>query len=204
MPMNKSRAKEFLGASVLVLLCVVARLLPHWPNFTPVAACALLAGCVFRSRVIALLVPLVGMGISDLFIGGYEWKIMAVVYASLAFPLVLRNFVRDGRAIVLVPLASLLSSAVFFLATNFAVWSFGGWYSADWGGLLRCYAAAIPFLRYTVMGDLVWSGALFAGLATCRLLRDHRMLASVPSQAAGQFANSLALRTLLPTTRHRI
>src|SRR5260221_5928194 len=59
MPMNKSRAKEFLGASVLVLLCVVARLLPHWPNFTPVAACALLAGCVFRSRVIALLVPLV-------------------------------------------------------------------------------------------------------------------------------------------------
>ncbi len=176
--MNNLRAKECLGVSFLVLLCVMARLLPHWPNFTPVAACALLAGCVFRSRVIALFVPIVAMGISDLLLGSYDWRIMAVVYASLAFPVLLRNLLSDGRAIAWVPLGSLLSSAVFFLATNFAVWYFGGWYSADWGGLLRCYAAAIPFLKYTVMGDLAWSGALFAGLAAYRLLRDRRMLAT--------------------------
>ncbi len=184
--MNNLKAKEFLGMSLLVLLCVVARLLPHWPNFTPVAACALFAGCVFRNRVIAVFVPLVAMGISDLFIGGYEWKIMAVVYASLAFPVLLRNFVGDGRANALIPLGSLFSSAVFFLATNFAVWYFGGWYSADWAGLLRCYAAAVPFLKYTVMGDLAWSGALFAGLAAYRLLRDRRILATAGLAVPGR------------------
>ena len=49
---------EFWMAIGLVGLDVVARLLPHAPNFTPVAASALFAGAVLRSRVLALAVPI--------------------------------------------------------------------------------------------------------------------------------------------------
>ncbi|MEI7923027.1 MAG: DUF6580 family putative transport protein [Planctomycetota bacterium] len=57
------------------------------------------------------------------------------------------------------------SSALFFVVTNFAVWSAGGWYADNFAGLMACYAAALPFARNMLAGDLVWSAAMFAGLA---------------------------------------
>jgi hypothetical protein len=58
----------------------------------------------------------------------------------------------------------LASSLAFFLVTNFAVWAFGSMYAANAGGLVTCYVAALPFLKYTIVGDLVWAAALFGSL----------------------------------------
>ncbi len=30
-------------------------------------------------------------------------------------------------------------------------------------GLIQCYIAALPFLQYTMAGDLFWSAVLFGG-----------------------------------------
>jgi hypothetical protein len=54
-------------------------------------------------------------------------------------------------------------SAVFFVATNFAVWLFGDIYPSTAAGLLACYASGLPFLKYAIAGDLFWSGILFGG-----------------------------------------
>ena len=37
-------------------------------------------------------------------------------------------------------------------------------YSLDGAGLVQSYIAALPYLKYTVAGDLFWSVALFASL----------------------------------------
>jgi hypothetical protein len=144
-------------AAGLVGLDVVARLLPHAPNATPLAASALFAGAVLRSKVLALAVPLTALALSDLALGGYDWRVMAVVYASLALPAILARW---GRGIVLVPIL-LSSSLIFFATSNFAVWAFSGMYPATTAGLLHCYIAALPFLQNTVAGDLMWATILF-------------------------------------------
>jgi hypothetical protein len=148
-------------ALALVALDVAARLLPHAPNLTPVVASALFAGVVFRSRILALAVPLAALALSDLVIGGYDWRIMAAGYAALMLPAMLgMGARRSGRAIVVaacVPAMSLL----FFAVSNFAVWAFGGMYPPTAGGLLACYVAALPFLKTALLGDALWSAALF-------------------------------------------
>jgi hypothetical protein len=150
-------------AACLVGLDAVARLLPHAPNFTPVAASAVFAGMVFRSRVLAMMTPISAMALSDFVLGSYDWRIMSVVYVSLALPAILGMWGRRFAVpIVLAPLV-LSSTLVFFATTNFAVWAFGSMYPSDLVGLVHCYAAALPFLRTGVTGDIFWSMILLGG-----------------------------------------
>ena len=154
-------AMEWLLVICLVGLVVAARLIPHAPNFTPIVAAALFAGTVFRSRSLAVALPIAAMLLSDLVIGLEDWRIRAVVYAALVLPVCLGLWGRRFRPIVaLLPLA-VSSSLLFFAASNFAVWAFSGMYSLDFGGLVHCYVAALPFLQNTVLGDVAWTAALF-------------------------------------------
>jgi hypothetical protein len=161
---------EFWMAIGLVGLDVVARLLPHAPNFTPVAASALFAGAVLRSRALALAVPLAAMPISDLVLGCPDWRIMAVVYAALALPALLGRWGGPRGAIVLAPLA-VSSSLLFFATTNFTVWAFSGMYTPDLAGLIACYVAALPFLYNAFLGDMFWTMLLFGGWWSASLAR---------------------------------
>lgn len=161
--MKLTRPQSIAIFALLVSLCVLARIAPHLPNFTPVAAVALFAGTRMRSRLAAALVPFCGMALSDFVIGGYDWKLMIVVYAALLSPVLLRPLLRGNYKPARLLLASTVSTLVFFLSTNFAVWCFGGWYSSGLSGLTACYAAALPFLEYNLLGDLFWSVTLFGG-----------------------------------------
>jgi Family of unknown function (DUF6580) len=170
--MDLSRAELALAMS-LVGLDVIARLAPHAPNFTPVAASALFAGTLLRSRTLALAVPLAAMLVSDLILGCHDWRVMGVVYAALALPALLGRWGRARGAIVLVPLA-LSSSLFFFTTTNFAVWAFSGMYAHDLAGLIHCYVAALPFLQNTIIGDMLWTTLLFGGWWSARFLLAPR------------------------------
>jgi Family of unknown function (DUF6580) len=173
--MDLSPADLALAMS-LVGLDVIARLAPHPPNFTPVAASALFAGAVLRSRTLALAEPLAAMLASDLILGGYDWRVMGVVYAALALPALLGRWGRARGAIVLVPLA-VSSSLFFFATTNFAVWAFSGMYAHDLAGLMHCYVAALPFLQNTVIGDMFWTALLFGGWWSARFAADFTPIA---------------------------
>ena len=159
---------DLLLALALIGLCVAARLLPHVSNFSPVAAAALFAGAMLGRRSLALVVPLAAMLIGDLVLGFYHWQVMATVYAALALPALIGMIARSSRVWLLAIGGALASALVFFVTTNFAVWAFGGMYSLDSAGLLQCYTAALPFLKYTAAGDLFWSVALFGGAALLR------------------------------------
>jgi len=149
---------------LLVLAGVLGRLLPHAPNATPMAALGLVAGAAMGGRL-AIVIPLATLAITDLVIGTYAPVVMATVYACMALPGVLgATVLKNRRNPFMVGLCAAVSSTVFFLATNFAVWYGGGWYEASVAGLMQCYAAALPFARNMLAADLVWSAALFAGL----------------------------------------
>jgi hypothetical protein len=174
-------ATELALALSLVALDVVARLAPHAPNFTPLAASALFAGAVLRSRPLALAVPLAAMLVSDLVLGWHNLVVMGVVYGALALPALWGRWSRTRSAVMLVPLA-LGSSLSFFMSTNFGVWASSGMYAHDLNGLVHCYVAALPFLRNTVLGDIFWTALLFGGWWSARVLFSPP-LAAMSSQA---------------------
>jgi hypothetical protein len=174
--MNRRDKVELAVFGGLVLAGSLARvLLSDWPNFAPVAAIALFAGYFFRSRTVALLVPLAVMCISDVFIGSYDWHMMALVYGALMLPVFARGLLRrwfslDEGATPFRATAGLLASSLgasisFFAISNFGAWLWYGTYEHTMSGMIHCYVQAIPFFRYTLAGDLFFAVLLFGGYA---------------------------------------
>ena len=160
--LNKLVGIEVTVALVLVALSVAGRLIWHPAHVAPVAATALFAGFFFRSRWLALAVPLTAMLLSDVAIGFYNPLIMAAVYLAMCFPILLRNFLRADVTMTRLIGCSLASSVVLFVLSNAAVWQFGGLYDHNGVGLVQCYTNALPFFRNTLAGDLMWTAILFS------------------------------------------
>jgi hypothetical protein len=147
----------------IILATVASRLIPHPPNFTPVAALALFGGASFARKRAALLVPLAGMFLSDLVLG--LSRITPVVYASLALIAGLGFWLRRSPTIPRTLAAAVAGAGLFFVVTNFGVWALGTLYPKTWAGLAECFVAAIPFFRNTLVSDLLYSALLFGGFA---------------------------------------
>ncbi len=163
--MNHSPRLGILVFAVLIALTIACRLLRHPPNFTQAAAVALFAGFFFGRRVVALIVVLAAMALSDLIIGTYDYRIMATVYAAFMFPVLLRSLLRRRLNPLTCCGSAVACSVVFFITTNLAVWIFSGMYPPTLAGLGKCFAAALPFFRYTLCGDLFWTATLFGSYA---------------------------------------
>lgn len=152
-----------LGFTFIALLAAVAvRLLPHIPNFTPLGAFALFVGVfVAKKYWWGLSLPLFAMFLSDLFIGFYDFKLMVVVYGSFLVYTGLGMLVSKRKSIAAVFLGSIGGAVAFYLTTNFAVWAFSSWYPHTVSGLLLSYTLALPFFKYTILGDLFFTSVLF-------------------------------------------
>jgi len=148
---------------LMILAAAASRLIPHPPNFVPVAALALFGGAYLSDKRLAFLAPMSALLLSDLVIGLYGQ--MWVVYGSFSLIICLGFWLRRRRTAPRVAAAALAGSVLFFALTNFGVWAFGSLYSKTAGGLLTCYVAAIPFFQNTLLGDAVYTAALFGGFA---------------------------------------
>lgn len=147
----------------MIFLAAASRLVPHPPNFAPIAAMALFGGARFADRRAAFLVPLAAMFISDLLIGLHG--LMPVVYGSFALIVCMGLWLRRREGVHTVAGTALAGSILFFVATNFGVWALSSSYPKTAQGLVACYAAAIPFFGNTILGDLFYAAALFGSFA---------------------------------------
>jgi hypothetical protein len=153
-----------------VILAAMARLLPHVPNVTPIAAMALFGGAYLANRWLAYLLPLAAMLVSDLVLGYtlYGRTLLhsqPIVYACIVLTVAMGTLIRDRRSPLQVGSVTLGSSIIFFILTNFAVWVDGSLYPSTGLGLVSCYTAAIPFFRNSVAGDMTFAVLLFGGFA---------------------------------------
>lgn len=150
---------HILGVLMVILAGAALRLVPHPPNFSPIAAMALFGGATLARRELGLLLPLAALFLSDLVIGFHDQ--MVAVYVSIALISGLGLLLNKQRTVGRVAMASVAGSLLFFLLTNFSVWMTSGMYSMTWDGLVSCYVAAVPFLQNSIAGDLVFTGAFF-------------------------------------------
>ncbi|MEO5673228.1 MAG: DUF6580 family putative transport protein [Chitinophagales bacterium] len=160
--MKKINSPEFILVCTMIVAAAFSRLLTNyfqlW-NFTPVIAMALFSGAQIRDKRLAFMIPLTSMLITDAFLGFYEGILS--VYAALmmitAFGFLLHNRIK----FIPVLLATLGSSVIFFLVTNFALIYPSFLYPHTLQGIIASYTAGIPFFKNAVIGDLIYSGILF-------------------------------------------
>ena len=148
--------------TTFILIGVFARILPHPANFAPIAAMALFSG-TYMSKKQAMVIPLAAMVISDLFIGFDSLPMRLSVYGSFLIMILIGFWLKKHKNIKTVVVATLFSSVLFFVITNFSVWVFGTMYPKTVSGLAECYLLAIPFFRNTILGDTIYSGLFFGG-----------------------------------------
>lgn len=162
---------------IIVILAVLMRLVPHPANVAPIAAMALFGGAYLAKRY-AIALPLAAMFISDLFLGFHPS--MPMVYASLVLTGLIGMWVRKRKSVPTVLLASVGSSIIFFVLTNFNYFYATSLYPKTLTGLMESYIMALPFFRNTLLGDLFYTGVFFGGyeLIKMTVFKTHTHIAA--------------------------
>ena len=176
--MNKSTSIRYISAALFVI-AVVLRLTPHAYNVAAIGALGMFVGCYWSARM-GVLMSLAAMALSDVLghflqissMGFYSTALMMTVYLSMGFSALIGKLLHQSNKAWHVPMwagvpgGALLSTAVFFLVTNFASWLDPQMmYPSTLAGLLECYVAAVPFVQNTLIGNVLFSALFFGGYA---------------------------------------
>jgi hypothetical protein len=169
---KKSITPRIIFIASLIIVAAAMRLVPHWPNFTPIAAIALFGGAALSRKWLAFLIPVAAMFFSDLLLGFHGY--MAAVYVSFVITVLMGMSLSKSPKAYKIGLTSIASSLLFFIITNFAVWYGSPFYAQNLAGLMGCYAAGLPFfndgslgvsfLMNGMIGDLFYNGIFFGAM----------------------------------------
>ncbi len=150
----------------LILLLAFSRFIPHPPNFTPIVAAAIMSGYFFKDIKLSFIVLLISMLFVDIFIVFY--KHMLFVYLSLFLITFIFFKISDKINFKSLFVFGFLGSLIFFVVSNFGVWTFGVLspvtnlpYEKSLNGLISCYFLAIPFFKNTLLSTVIFSYAAF-------------------------------------------
>jgi len=146
----------FLFISVILAL---GRIIPHPPNFTPILATAIYTPYMVNDKWIAVLIPLSAMFIADIIIGFHPY--MLWVYGAIGLSTLISNWsMRFNKKYIQLGVMAILSSILFFIITNFAVWAIWDYYPKTIDGLIICYIKAIPFFQNTLLGTIIYTAII--------------------------------------------
>lgn len=161
---------------LLIIIGIISRIVPHLPNMTAVGGISLFTSARFGVKK-AVIVTSVVMMATDVFIGFHA--VMWATYGCFLFTILLGQALRNRKDLKAILSLTLLSSIVFYLVTNFAVWVIpGSMYPKTIAGLFESYINALPFFRNSLVGDLTFSSLFFAAyeLVSLKGLMKSRLL----------------------------
>lgn len=164
--------------TLIVLFAALSRLIPHPNNFAPIGAMALFGAAYYSKHYLAFAIPIFSMWISDLILNNvvygayfdhFVWFYTGSIFTYGAFALivVLGIFSLKKIGVSSLVFSALSASVIFFIVSNFGVWLSSGMYPHTFGGLTACYTAGIPFFHNTILGDVVYTGAMFGVFEWC-------------------------------------
>ena len=154
----KAKYSVYFGLGLIILLAL-SRLIPHPPNFTPILGMAVFSGAIINKKIVAYLVPLAAMLLSDLYLGFHSG--MPIIYFTLAVCVLIGTFIESKVTILNSILGITAGVLVFYLITNFTVWYGSGMYENSFSGLITCYVMGLPFLQNTFISSLIYGMGAF-------------------------------------------
>ena len=135
------------------MIIAASRLVPHPPNFTSLLALSFYVPAMLGVRFIPALI--LSFVITDYFIGFHNT--VYFTWGSIIFIGLISKYFTEN--IIKRVLGALLGSVLFFIITNFGVWSHGS-YGYTFDGFLLCYTLAIPFFTYSLISTFIFSGII--------------------------------------------
>tara|TARA_A100001037_G_C14939577_1_gene539864 strand:+ start:335 stop:817 length:483 start_codon:yes stop_codon:yes gene_type:complete len=128
----------------------ISRFIPHPPNFTSLIALSFYVPVIFGIRYMP--VVLVSFVITDLVIGFHS-----TLFFTWGSVILIGFISKYFTTSILKRLGGAFSGAcIFFIVTNFGVWSTGS-YGYNLDGLIASYTLALPFFGYSAISTLIFS-----------------------------------------------
>ena len=169
--------KQILTTLVLLTaVCALYRIVPGRPwGFAPQIAMAVFGGAIFiKNKKWAFAVPLLSMFLSDVLYqilynsgvsvmpGFYEGQWQNYLLFAL---LTTVGFLIKKVNVLNVLLTSIAAPTLFFLLSNFTVWTGGGGLNRPktFAGLMMCYNDGLPFYQNSLYATVFFSIVLFGG-----------------------------------------
>ena len=145
---------NYLKISLGIFVALAAsRFVPHPPNFTSLLALSFYVPAILGIRYLPILI--VSFIITDLVIGFHEVTLFtwgSIILIGLGSKFFIKTILNRI-------LGSLLGASLFFLITNFGVWSLGS-YGYNLNGFVSCYTLALPFFAYSLISTFIFSGII--------------------------------------------
>lgn len=158
--MKNSPFPSLVLASILITLAILFRTAWHLGSNIEFVTTASFLAATYLGGIWAILVPFLSMVISDMFLGNtnifiFTWS--GFIFIGLADYWLIKKWERK-RLVFKQTGLGILASLFFYLYTNFGVWllDFFGMYERTMAGLIKCYAMGLPFLKFNLVGNLVF------------------------------------------------
>ena len=172
--MKKSIDIRFGVISGMILLAAISRFLPiampSMNNFSPVGAMALFGGAYFVKKHWAFIFPMIALWLSNFVLNNvfytkyyptFSFGFELAVFVSFALVVAIGIVVLKKVNLTNLLIANVLGTIGFFLISNFFVWAGGKMYPQTMEGFITCYTMALPFLKNTLISNLLYSAVMF-------------------------------------------
>ena len=134
----------------ILIVLAASRFVPHPPNFTSLIALSFYVPALLGRKYLPALI--FSFAITDFFIGFHS--IILFTWGSVIFIGLLSEYFKNNFTNRLI--GSLTGAFIFYIVTNFGVWSLGSYgYTAN--GLIVCYIMALPFFTYSLLSTCIFS-----------------------------------------------
>ena len=137
----------------IFIALAASRFIPHPPNFTSLLALSFYIPALLGIRYLPVLI--ISFAITDLFIGFHGTALFtwgSVLFIGFLSKYFIKNIISRITG-------ALVGACIFFVVTNFGVWSIGI-YGYTLNGLLTCYILAIPFFAYSLISTFIFSSII--------------------------------------------
>lgn len=137
----------YLGVFIAL---AITRFIPHPPNFTSLLALSFYVPALFGIRYLPIVI--ISFAVTDVLIGFHNTILFT--WGSVLIVGLLSNYL--NKSIIFRISGALVGVFIFYLITNFGVWS-GGMYGYSPSGLMTSYIMGLPFLGYNLISTFLFS-----------------------------------------------
>ncbi len=156
---------NFLKISFTIFfLLALSRFIPHPPNFTSLLALSFYVPALLGLKYLPILI--LSFIITDFFIGFHG--VTFFTWGSILFIGLISKYFKKN--IIWRVSGALFGAIIFFIVTNFGVWSLGS-YGYTFEGLILCYTLAVPFFAYNVISTFIFS-AIFESIYKFKFVKN--------------------------------
>ncbi|NLR78577.1 DUF6580 family putative transport protein [Chitinophaga eiseniae] len=166
-----------LAAGILRIVLGADTAMSPIAMFSPVGAMALFGGASFSQKWKSYAFPLLALFISDIvlmqffhrqYAEGLLYKGWMWNYASFILIVLLGQLVIKKASVGNILISAVGAAFIHFLVSNFGVWISGSTnlltgqpYTKDLAGISSCYIQAIPYMKYALVGNLIYCTIFF-------------------------------------------